>query len=290
MENCKYLISRGANLAQMDKSCEVILKTVYEMAPMAMSAVQDRFDEGLSMTEARNSINLDFLKIYGSVENVNTTREHDMLLFKTLAKLPETFREYVEHPLSEAFLSYKFRHVKYFFWIFSFLPTLIFSVVFSIYSILLFGKLCKPDEDDNEDERYEWTHVINCKKWGDVKDDFIGNNTASVAHLTDLDSEYRVCQTCWIILVVLTTLFCLRELCSFRLLRLEFFTKIESYRHVAIDVLLISSLYKGFPHFHLQLERWQYHVATCTSFLLWLQTMIIAGKYPGYGKYVHMFK
>ena len=122
------------------------------------------------------------------------------------------------------------------------------------------------------------------------KEYLMGNNTASVAHLTDLDSEYRICQTCWIILVVLTTFFCLRELCSFRLLRLEFFTRIESYRHVAIDALLISSLYKGFPHFHLQLERWQYHVATCTSFLLWLQTMIIAGKYPGYGKYVHMFK
>ena len=137
MENCKYLISRGANLAQMDKSCEVILKTVYEMAPMAMSAVQDRFDEGLSMTEARNSINLDFLKIYGSVENVNTTKEHDMLLFKTLAEAPEPFIGYVEHPLSEAFLSYKFRHVQYLFWIFSVLPTLIFSGRYFVNSQLL---------------------------------------------------------------------------------------------------------------------------------------------------------
>ena len=137
MENCKYLISRGANVAQMDKSCEVILKTVYEMAPMAMSAVQDRFDEGLSMTEARNSINLDFLKIYGSVENVNTTKEHDMLLFKTLAEAPEPFIGYVEHPLSEAFLSYKFRHVQYLFWIFSVLPTLIFSGRYLVTSQLL---------------------------------------------------------------------------------------------------------------------------------------------------------
>ena len=116
----------------------------------------------------------------------------------------------------------------------------------------------------------------------------VGNNT--VEHLTDADTEYRVCQTCWIILVVLTTLFCLRECFEMTTLRSKFFKRIESYRHVAIDILLISSLYKGFPHSNLQLERWQYHVATCTSFLLWLQTMIIAGKYPGYGKYVHMFK
>ena len=35
--------------------------------------------------------------------------------------------------------------------------------------------------------------------------------------------------------------------------------------------------------------RWQYHVASVNSFLLWVGMMVLVGKYPKFGIYVQMF-
>ena len=39
----------------------------------------------------------------------------------------------------------------------------------------------------------------------------------------------------------------------------------------------------------LKLYRWQYHVASVNSFLLWVGMMVLVGKYPKFGIYVQMF-
>ena len=40
----------------------------------------------------------------------------------------------------------------------------------------------------------------------------------------------------------------------------------------------------------LSLERWQYHLAAFTCMLLWLEMLMLVGKIPKFGKYIHMFK
>ena len=127
VNNCKYLISRGANLAQLDISAECTLETILKKVPRAMTAVQERLDEGLFMARDHNKIELDFSKIFGSNRGKHSRKEHEMLLFRELASASEPFRSYVEHPLCQAFVSYKFRHVKYLYWLFSLIPHLLLS-------------------------------------------------------------------------------------------------------------------------------------------------------------------
>ena len=125
MDSCKYLIYRGANLAQIDGSGESIMRTLIERAPRAMTTfLHDRLDNNLILEKEQTKMELNFSKIFGSSKGV---KEHEMLLFRELARAPEPFRGYVEHPLCQAFVSYKFRHVKYLFWLFSLIPHLIFS-------------------------------------------------------------------------------------------------------------------------------------------------------------------
>ena len=90
--------------------------------------------------------------------------------------------------------------------------------------------------------------------------------------------------------MIFTVYFWLREVLEIAANPSKFFTRMESYGNMAIDILLVLCLYKGFPHDAKKFERWQFHVATVTSFLLWVQTMLTLGKYPGYGKYIIMFK
>ena len=41
---------------------------------------------------------------------------------------------------------------------------------------------------------------------------------------------------------------------------------------------------------NLSLERWQYHLAAFTCMLLWLEMLMLVGKIPKFGKYIHMFE
>ena len=175
-------------------------------------------------------------------------------------------------------------------------------VTFSVYSLLMFGVLCKPDEDDDDKETWNWNCEIKCQEkqvtqkiW---KKKFWPKNT-DLHELRDIYEEnvlvdnshrYNIAQITWVLLVLITCAFLIRELIECVSLRKKFFTKSESYKHIIIDILLIFCLLKGLPVEELKLQRWQYHVATITNFGLWFQMLILAGKYPGYGKYIHMFK
>lgn len=180
-------------------------------------------------------------------------------------------------------------------------------VIFSIYSLLLFGELCHPkEEDDDSRETFYWSKEISCKSsskgqnyWSKDETDKWKILESMIDH--DFTLEYNIAQCSWVVLVLFTCIFCIREIVECLSLQRKFFKSFDSYRHIIIDILLILCLLKGYPvaSFKLddedddgcfKLQRWQYHVATFTGFLLWLQMMIVAGKYPGYGKYIYMFR
>ena len=134
--------------------------------------------------------------------------------------------------------------------------------------------------------------TIERKSWNKNLTDIVNKGIRISESLTNIDNtfKYKIAQISWIVLVVFTCIFLLREVVECLSLRRKFFKSFDSYRHIVIDILLILSLLKGFPVANFKLQRWQYHVATYTSFSLWFQMMIVAGKYPGYGKYIYMFK
>ena len=89
--------------------------------PRAMQAVKDRFDAGLTMEDGQ--ISMDFTKLFGSNDGETNDREHQMTLFKALEK--SHFKEYIEHPLCQAFINFKFKRVKKYFWLFFILPSIL---------------------------------------------------------------------------------------------------------------------------------------------------------------------
>ena len=173
-------------------------------------------------------------------------------------------------------------------------------VIFSIYSLLLFGELCQPDdEDDDARETFIWSKEIKCSALQEQESpvkhywsENLKNRWKWIEKMIDYDFslEYSIAQFSWVLLVVFTCIFCIREVAECLSLQRKFFKSFDSYRHIIIDILLILCLLKGYPVPNFKLQRWQYHVATLTTFLLWFQMMIVAGKYPGYGKYIYMFR
>ena len=146
------------------------------------------------------------------------------------------------------------------------------SAIFSIYSILIFGHLCAPDDEDNGETRWQWNQTIDCHR--NTSDNQNKFNTATVA---------------WVVLVILTIIFILRDFIELMTHYKYYFIKWKNIQNLYVDVLLLCVLYNGNPHEELKYQRWQYHVGILTSFLLWFQMMMVSGEFPGLGKYVHMF-
>ena len=66
----------------------------------------------------------------------------------------------------------------------------------------------------------------------------------------------------------------------------------DGYRNLLIIISIVLVVHKGYPgsRTDLSLQRWQYHVASITCLLLWVEMLMLVGKIPKFGKYIHMFK
>lgn len=93
---------------------------------------------------------------------------------------------------------------------------------FSIYSILLFGNLCKPKKHDTKtsSERWRWDHTIECYGYKDNEED------------------YTTVQATWVLLILMTGYFFMRDILECAYLRLEFFLRYSSYRRLITDALI----------------------------------------------------
>merc|ERR1719219_1693545 len=153
------------------------------------------------------------------------------------------------------------------------LPHFLFSALFSVYSALLFGFLCSP-EKVNTEQRFNLWHEIPCR---DDTDDLI--STAFAA---------------WILIVLWLVFYIGKEAVLLSIQQKKYFSKWAGFRNIGIITSIILVVHKGPRDWrrptNLSLERWQYHLAAFTCMLLWLEMLMLVGKIPKFGKYIHMFK
>ena len=192
----------------------------------------------------------------------------------------------LKHPLSEAFLHLKWKQIQYMHIAFIIFTHLVYSVVYTIYALMVFVQLCRPNSYDNFiDIRWNITSNVTCKfhPSGDPM---------------SVDTEYNtyrkkamLAQVSWVFLIMFTLIYVVNESIKIFTNLRDYFSKWDSY----IDLILIFS----FPliSFHedpfvevFSMRLWQFHMAAAGCFLSWLQMMFLIGKLPKFGKYVQMFR
>ena len=95
----------------------------------------------------------------------------------------------------------------------------------------------------------------------------------------------------WIFLLISVFIYFGREVITLSIKKHTYFLKWEAYRNMIIMFSIILVVYQGPPiQDGLMIQRWQYHVAGYTCLLLWLEMLMLVGKIPKFGKYIHMFK
>lgn len=217
------------------------------------------------------SINLDFTKLIDRKKFSDDT--NDMTLFLELVESP--FKEYIEHPLCNAFLYLKFYQVKWFFVIFILASHLIFSVVYSVYAGILFGFLCAQDDEATRNHRWDFLYSYECKM----------SNKDNNHHIVNLAAS------AWTFLILFITVYLLREVIKFISDKTHYFIRWDAYRNIFIIISVFLICYQGQPkQGHYELQTWQFHVAVVSCLLLWVEMTFLVGKLPRFGKHVQMFR
>ena len=145
----------------------------------------------------------------------------------------------------------------------------IFPVVFSVYSGTLFGYLCAPGKQDTY-KRFYPSDEIKCTR-----------------------VDYKLAAyIAWLLLLLSMAVYIVKEIITISLsFRQRYFYKWETYRNLLTIVAIVLVVHKGSPNRDdLTLQRWQYHVAAYACLFLWLEMLMLVGKIPKFGKYIHMFK
>ena len=143
----------------------LFFRTISIIVPRAMEGFRERLDTGITLEcgvltamERGERIKLDFTKIFDTRDEKDP-ENLQIFLLQELFWTP--FKHLLEHPLCHAFLHNKYQKFKHLYLFFIMLPHVIFSLICSFYSGVMFGYLCAPNDPDN---RWKWTEDVPCKQ------------------------------------------------------------------------------------------------------------------------------
>ena len=174
------------------------------------------------------------------------------------------------HPASQAYVYYKWSNVELLYYICILFSHFVYSVVFSVYAVLVYKDICKPGgvfERGTNDCTSHWNQEENWLK-------------------------RRIVLTCWMMLMVFTGIFITKELTV--LLNRKYRNKSRSQTVLSWLVILLFALASfhenTFGDRKVTLKDYQYHASAYGVFTTWLLMMLLLGRATKVGLYVKLFR
>ena len=286
----KLLISQGADLSIKNDADLSALHFINRKVPHCMKAFEERLDSGLKleggMSEMNSKVKIDFNKLSNDIYSL---QKQDITIFLELMKSP--YKSLLKHPLSEAFLHLKWKQIKYLHFFFLIMTHFIYSVVYTTYSLLVFGSICVPhDNDIIEGYKFNWSDpsIIDLYKFRwDLRIPCPSPNMM----VEEFYVKLVIARISWVLLIIFTLIYVINETMKFYTSPKHYFMKWDTYIDLSliISFLLITFHVDPFQE-EFSMALWQWHTAAVGCFLTWLQMMFYIGKLPRFGKYVQMFR
>ena len=107
-----------------------------------------------------------------------------------------------------------------------------------------------------------------------------------------LKAKVEIVETTFVMLVVFLCLYMFREFLKMWISYRVYWKEVDSYRNLLILLLVFLTLHKkhiGKADYQDGFQRWNYHIASLSCLLTWIEMMYLMGKVPRFGKYIQMF-
>ena len=210
------------------------------------------------------------------------------------------------HPSTQSYVYFRWFKAKWLYYSLVLLSHLVYSSLFSAYSVILYKNICKPiayPTDDWQSNIVALSNETTCFI-EDLKD---GDESVVEDHWTD----FLIAIICWLLLIPFTFIFVVKELTKVtqQLSSLKsynvstFFKTLLNYIVDAETLLSWLIIYSFFIiSFHenpfniltntktFTVARYQYHVSAYGVFMTWLLMMLMIGRATELGLYVGMLK
>ena len=211
-------------------------------------------------------------------------------------------KKILQHPVTQMYMHVKWASVKGFYYILVMLFHLIYSVIYTGYTIINFRILCEPkDQFNREWHSFDVTGFFHYLFMDDVicvhHENFKTTHEATFYHM--IENVYphygKSAKLLWILLPFFTGILILREITKIISAKLKYFTNPDNY----LVMIIVCSFFLCMHHklcfysscskdYHL---RWyQYHAAAIGTWATWMEMMLLTGKTPRFGVYVEMIR
>ncbi len=283
----RLLIAAGADLCMRNNAGKSALHFVMKYVPNSLRTIEERLDGGLQLDMSGGdkvtagqggggsvAVKMNFNLLIPSRGNRGALSE--VGLFTEILQMhnndPARLEKILMHPLSLSFLHLKWQQMKWLYYIMILFSHFVYSVTYSVYTVLIYGYLCKPDVDEYPTDRPRLGEPIPCD-------------------LTSNPASRGLALTAWIFLIIFNIIYFMKEMTKMFHLRSRYFREWES----VLNLLTIAS----FPliTFHqnpfsptqeVSFRAWQFHAAGVGVLVTWILQMFLIGKVPRFGKYVQM--
>ena len=285
LSRVRLLIKSGADLCIKNNAHKSALHFVMKYVPNSLRSIEERMDSGLQMdhshenAEGDSTIKMDFNILIPTKRNGYNYISEVGLFTEVLSMRntdPAKLEKILMHPLSLSFLHLKWQQIKWLYYLLILCSHFIYSFVYSIYTVMVFNKLCHPDETNlngTESIHERFTVRMECR---------IGPETRAA---------WNVACISWICLIFFNVIYSLKEITKMFHLKTKYFSEWES----CLNLLTIASFPMISFHsdpFHREagthMHAWQYHAAGVGVLITWILQMFLIGKVPKFGKYVQM--
>ncbi len=269
------LIENGADLCIKNNAKQSGLQFALKYLPRSTTAALiTRLDKSILTSskiegDIETQIKLDMQVLMPPTSTNSNHPRSEVELFKDLLHYnakPSGDSSLVEsvllHPSSQCFLHLKMNQMLKFYWLMVVFTHLVYSLTYSTYSWLVYRILCPFDAD-------------HCQ---------LDSHSIFTRQLT---------WTCWILMIIFSTLYMMRELVRLWQNRWEYPRDYENWLHIVTNICFFLTSFHTSPLHNdepIVLAKWQYQANGVGVFCTWLLQMFIIGRIPRFGLYINVFK
>ena len=302
----------SSSLYHIIKNCPKSLINCLDMCITGMDGKmnEDKLSMKQTSSKPNSEIMLDYEHLQRNDPDNSTIKNDPTTFFMSILNLKKnnndpafqsTVKHIFKHPSTKAYVYYKWFKARWMFYTLILFSHLMYSVLLSTYSVLLYKEICKPEPSPDGLSNFDKLWV---EKPCRLKED--KGSPQEENDFTDFSLNVEVALSCWIILIPFTFIFIIKELTKVgqnlsAMKKTHFQPFLKQILHIVdaesflswmiICCFCIISFHENpYDKKEFQIKRYQYHVSAYGVFMTWLLMLLMIGRATELGIYVGMLK
>ena len=204
-------------------------------------------------------------------------------------RVSESASIFLDHPVTQLFVNRRWDEIGWIFYCFILFSHFLFSMIFSVYTILVYHDLCPLNMTTNY-YGDESVFLTDLSSWSShLTEKIVCNMTTANGDFFLPKANFAL--TAWVCLLIFTITTMLREISEFYDQKWRNFLEIDTWIHFFMIAMFgICSFHSNGFNGTMVVYRYQHHTAAWGIFATWIQMLLYMERTPRFGLYIHLLR